>query len=572
MTKQQRINAGVLAVLSVAVLLLHTFYIGRVHGPIVYADEMGYWGHAANLTGNTWSGVMDGMPWYAFGYSFLLAPLFLVTADMKIMYRTAVVLNALLGLGSFWLAYKTAQQLREDKTDVTGTAVIAFAAVSYTSYIFHSHIAWSETLLSFLVWLIFYEILLLEEDPKLWKAFLLGMSAGISYVVHSRMIAVIAAVLLTLVFLLWQKRISVRYLVCAFAAIAIAFAVNAAMSRGFHTLVNSSAILQELGIQVGFGRDNTLSDQIAKIGQIFTADGFKKLMTGMAGQIWHLLSASYLLAGFGVIFCMKKAVRAACFFPVAAVMFTIPMTSLFFINYQYDAGAGRVRIDTLFFGRYVDIFAGLLLLMALIWLSDRARDEMCYRPVLAVVVVYMILSAFMYVSLREFEDFYLNIVDESAIYIFHWLGDFAVWKCVLVALAGCGICLLCIFIRLPRRINRYFPCLLLVFLFSVTALKCMQFTIRGENDHTLLYTGMYEYLNENTEEREPVFTFARGKFAYDLQTRLVDKMVISIGTDQENLVKKAQYLVLPEQDSDRIDASKYTVCLQAEGYVVLQKE
>ena len=71
----------------------------------------------------------------------------------------------------------------------------------------------------------------------------------------------------------------------------------------------------------------------------------------------------------------------------------------------------------------------------------------------------------------------LNIVDESAIYIF------TVWKCVLVALVGCGIC----------------P--LLVFLFSVTVLKCMQYTNRRENDHTLLYTGMYEYMYENAEER-----------------------------------------------------------------------
>ena len=37
-------------------------------------------------------------------------------------------------------------------------------------------------------------------------------------------------------------------------------------------------------------------------------------------------------------------------------------------------------------------------------------------------------------------------------------------------------------------------------------------------------------------KREPVFTFARGKFTYDLQTRLLDKMVSSIGTDQEYLV------------------------------------
>lgn len=580
MTIKQRSDRCLLAAFSIAVLLLHVFYIERTHGPIVYADEMGYWGHAANLTGNIWSGVMDGMPWYAFGYSFLLAPIFFVTTDMELMYRTAVALNALLELFSFWLAYKTVRQLREDKTDVAGATAIAFTAVSYTSYIFHAHIAWSETLLSFLMWLILYEILLLEKSPELWKAFLLGVTVGVSYIVHSRMLAVIAAVLLTLAFLLWRKIIHARHLLSTFVVIALALGVSLEISRGFHTLVNDSAMLRELGLHIEFSRDNTLSDQIAKAGQIFTGDGFRKLMIGMTGQVWHLLSASYLLAGFGVLFCVKMAVRGVrehknvgvYLFPVYAALFTIPMTSLFFINYQYDAKAGRVRIDTLFFGRYIDLFVGLLLLMALVWLYDQVRAGACLRSILAVGIVYTAASGFMYLSLRGFDDFYLNTVDESALYIFHWLGDFAVWKCTLIAFVGCVLCLLCMFVKLPERTGRYLACMLLVFLFSVTALKCMRFTIRGENDHTLLYTELYEYLADNTEEREPVFTFARNKFAYDLQTRLVDRMVISIGTDQEELIKEAQYLVMSEQDYEGFASSKYTVCLLTEGYVVLRKE
>lgn len=148
--EKQREKRYLLILFSIAVFLLRVFYIGKLHGPIVYADEMGYWGHAANLTGHTWAGVMNGMPWYAFGYSLLLAPIFLVSADMTVMYRMAVLINAILGLISYWLAYKTVQKIRYDKADSSGSAVIAFAAVSYSAYIFHSHVAWSETLLSFL--------------------------------------------------------------------------------------------------------------------------------------------------------------------------------------------------------------------------------------------------------------------------------------------------------------------------------------------------------------------------------------------------------------------------------------
>ena len=100
----------------------------------------------------------------------------------------------------------------------------------------------------------------------------------------------------------------------------------------------------------------------------------------------------------------------------------------------------------------------------------------------------------------------------------------------------------------------------------------MQFTIRGENDHTLLYTEMYDFLDENIEQKEPVFTLAGGKFAYDLQTRLVDKMVIGIEKEHMGLVQKDQYIVMPQQAYSTMDTSGYMVCLQTEEYVVVQKE
>lgn len=96
----------ILAAFLAAALLLRSIYIGKVHGPIVYADEMGYWGHAANMTRNTWAGVMNGMPWYACGYSFVLWPIFILQSDRSTMYRMAVMLNAVLGIMSFLLVYK----------------------------------------------------------------------------------------------------------------------------------------------------------------------------------------------------------------------------------------------------------------------------------------------------------------------------------------------------------------------------------------------------------------------------------------------------------------------------------
>lgn len=294
--------------------LLRIFYISKLEGPFVYTDELGYWGHAANLTGHNWAGVMNNMPWYAFWYSLLLAPFFLVAADAVLMYWMAVILNAVLGLFSLLIAYRLLCRMKAKSEELSETAVWAFTAVSFSAYIFNSYIAWSETLLSFLVWLLLYELVLLEENPKGWKGILFGVTAGYSYMVHNRMLAVAAAVLIVIGLLFWKKKVS---------------------------------------------------------------------------------------------------------------LYLFPVTALFF----------------------------------------------------------------------------------------------------------------------------------------ATAFQCMRLTIRGENDYTQQYAEIFDFLKENTEAEEPVFTLTGGKFAYDLQTRLADKMVICIEEEQIPYVADSQYLVMPEQAYGNFADPAYTACL-----------
>ena len=100
----------------------------------------------------------------------------------------------------------------------------------------------------------------------------------------------------------------------------------------------------------------------------------------------------------------------------------------------------------------------------------------------------------------------------------------------------------------------------------------MRLSIRGENDYTQQYVEIYEFLNENAEKEGPVFTIADKKFAYDLQTRLVDKMVICVDEEQISHVADSQYLVVSEQSYTDLAYPGYTECLRAVDYIILQKK
>ncbi len=205
-------------------------------------------------------------------------------------------------------------------------------------------------------------------------------------------------------------------------------------------------------------------------------------------------------------------------------------------------------------------------------LCVRVREKVYYKMIPLVYLVYLLASGVMYLALKNIEDFYLNIVSAESIHIFHWLGEFAVWKCVLIALAVSGVCLVFAYAKLPKAVNSYLICGLLTALFFTTAFQCMRLSVRGENDYTQQYAEIFDYLNENTETEEPVFILERGKFAYDLQTRLADKMVICIEEGQLRHVADSQYLVMSEQSYADFTHSEYTECLQAADYIILQKK
>ena len=579
MTARQRDRY--LLIFSCAIsFFLRVFYITKVNGPFVYTDELGYWGHAANLTGHNWAGVMNGMPWYAFGYSLLLSPFFFFAADMVFMYRMAVILNAVLGLLSLVIAYRLLCRMRTKDRDFSGTAVWAFTAVSFSAYIFNSYIAWSETLLAFLVWLILYELVVLEENPRLWKGILLGATAGYSYMVHNRMLAVVAAVLVITGFLLWKKRIRWGHLLCVAGSIAAVFFLQSVLKGSFRSALAENSVLLAMGVHAEFGKANTLMQQILKIGHVFTPEGFKKIVVNLCGQVWQVLSSTYLLAGMGIAYCVKRARDAVkeketvslYLFPVTALFFTVLMTALFFVEDAGSGNGGPVRIDTFFYGRYNDVLLGTLLAAALFMLCTRVREKAYYKMIPLVYLVYLLVSGIMYLALKNIEDFYLNIVSAESIHIFHWLGEFAVWKCVLIALAVSGVCLAFAYAKLPKAVNSYLICCLLTALFFATAFQCMRLSVRGENDYTQQYAEIFDYLNENTETEEPVFILERGKFAYDLQTRLADKMVICIEEGQLRYVADSQYLVMSEQSYADFTHPEYTECLQAADYIVLQKK
>lgn len=289
-------------------LVLRLFYIMKVNGPFVYADEFGYWSHAAHMAGHTWAGVMDGIGWYSYGYSFVILPALLLSNQMAVTYKIAVLFNVLMCLIVYGLAYATARRAAP-RLGAFGRGMLAFTATSFTSYIFYSYVTMCETLVTLLVWLLFYEIVSLEERETWWKGLSLGLTAGFAYMVHNRMIAAAAAAFMCVALLVLLRRLNGKTAALCLAAFAGMFLLNGQLKICFTGMVEHNPVMEALGFTVRMGEANTGGVQLQKLLNLLTPNGFLRFVLNGLGQIWECLSATYLLFGFGVVYAVGKAFR-----------------------------------------------------------------------------------------------------------------------------------------------------------------------------------------------------------------------------------------------------------------------
>lgn len=563
-----------MGMMFLGVIFLRVFYITRTTGPFIYADEFGYWSHAAHMAGETWAGAMDGVSWYSFGYSFWLALTFLFSNQMVVMYRIAILLNVLMSLGVYVLAYGIIRKLvKEQETVICGS--IAFVVTCFPTYIFYSYTTMCETLVVLVVWLLFYELISLEERPRWWKGVLLGLTAGYAFMVHNRLLTALFTVCVCMVVLWMLQRIDWKIIVSFVSSVLLMFLLYVIVKAFLESMIVNSQVIAETQAVISRGSANTFGSIWKKFLLLFTPERIVRPFLSLMGQLWQCLSATYLLAGLGVIYAFRYLKRSlkdgqniCCYaYPLLAFLFSVGLTSV--VAYGPEIGTtGRVRIDTAFYGRYNECYYPMLVMLALLLLCNKELRGVL-KICLGMAVLYLALSVGVFFRLYGL-DGYLNIVSAVSTHIFHWLGEFSVWKCSVIALLGSGIVIgLCQF----RRMGRLGCCagmLALTFLFSTTALYCMRTSIRGENDYTNQYIPIYDYLNENTVKDEVVYICEESKPAYDLQSRLVDKPVVVMEVDQLDKVKEDAYVVLRQEQMEELSVIDYEVCLECKEFLVLK--
>lgn len=214
-------DIGILFILSFVIL---AFNWTECNVPGVLADEFGYWGNAAQLAGFDWSGVMSKTPYYGMGYSLFLYPLFRLN-DFATRYHLAILINMFLLASSYFCAVSIENKIFEDRIDDSLKRMTALVSVYSVCSVSQAQIAWSETLISFEMWVCILLLASFEKQFSYLKCALIVMVNAFMILTHQRLLPIALLSVVCIVFLLLRnkKYLAVVCYVILFATLFLLF-------------------------------------------------------------------------------------------------------------------------------------------------------------------------------------------------------------------------------------------------------------------------------------------------------------------------------------------------------------
>lgn len=395
--------------------LAHVVVINQFNGWFC-TDTDGYWLHAATFTGHDWSGVASKVSmYYAWGYSVLLMIPMLLSDDILVMSRIVVVMNSILCALTIPLLYSIGKKMF---AEVKNWVIMVSALITslYSAYFINSAVALAELFIYFLYTLLIWLVFQYLDSQKWYWGLLSSICCGYLYITHHRNLGMVVAYGVLVCLLLVKNRNwkEIFYLV-----------VPLVMMFLFDVAVNDWLNAREmLGAEY---TTNTYGAVASSSLRIFTLEGLIAVIQGVIGDIWYLLTGTFMLAGVGASYIVRKIteskenkeIREWIFdkkfiygiYLFINILMLIGITSVFFMKGSNLQG----RMDGIFYGRYFECTIGILIFVGVIAVSHLNTRQELLKDIQIVILFAICLSIITYYFTKEISGTGINFFSVAAV-------------------------------------------------------------------------------------------------------------------------------------------------------------
>jgi len=576
-TKKSSGEIIVLGLVAIIIMLIYLRYLDKLYLPYVLPDEFGYFSNAAYFAGYNWSNVIGDTQYYSFGYSFVLTPLMYLVKDPIIIYRIAIVLNAVFMTVSFFLAYIIAKKISPG-VNYWFLVGITFCVSVYPSYLQNSQFALTECLLLLICWLLLWNFININVKSRISLFIFMGLLVGYSFMVHQRTLGILVAASFVMIIMKLNKKIHWKQLIAFFVPLGIMLLLFLEIKSDLMTSLWAGSRISTI---------TNFSGQIPKILRIFTAGGFLRFLSNISGHIFYIGAATYLIGYIGIyrvfkdIFLTVKVKRNSIkqqeiyyeesmqyyyfkLFLITAFVMTVGISAVFMVK--------ATRIDTLMYGRYFEILLPPFLLIGILHLMTCKKD---YRSIGTMATIIVVSGFIINWAISYYKMSSLNPFTTVALFPYYNYGVFNAFWAVCITILG-GLILYYLFNsgdRISENVRNYAALLLICSSFLFVGNYPVSKYIIGGHSNNIKFNKFIKY--ENNFDL-PVYYLMTGVSRQDmpreyLQFLMKDKPLYYIGLNELDQIKGDAFLIIQSNDTDELLKKGYSKLFAVNKVVLLRK-
>lgn len=360
----KKLNPNLILSIGSLILLIFTLrYITQFNVPVVIHDEFGYWANAAFFAGKDWSGVSSLSPYYSYGYSLILTPLFYIFKNPTMMYKVAIILNMLFNILALFISYRCICLLLK-KDECKFIAFSCLITSLYGSTLLNIFITWCEPLLYLMYWISIYFIINLKKrNVKYYIGYAIVLTS--MYIIHQRTIGIFIcgiSIIWLLAILKYTDReciifFTITIILCLFIHILIKRNITDALWNNYITNYVENA--------------NNYQGQLNKI--IDLTKNFKgifKVIRGFFSRYFYLIISTGSVIFYGFLQIIRKMLKLHWkisniyveIYLVLCLFVTVLISSIYFYKAE--------RLDTVLYGRYSEFTIAPIMILGFVLLKN----------------------------------------------------------------------------------------------------------------------------------------------------------------------------------------------------------
>lgn len=275
------------------------FSIDGIYGFSIFPDEFAYWSYAARLAGYDWSDMTALGPYFSYGYSLILIPIFAFCKNAVVAYRVAVSINFLFLFLALTALAGTMKRVAPDKK--MPMVLFSGLAILLPCNLFYTQMTLTEVFLVTLYIAAGSALYHYLENNRLSTLVILMLILIYLYTVHMRTVGVLlSAVIVMTVHILLRGNKRWHILAALGMALLLFTAADFLKQQAFQYVYG--------GINQELVAANDYSGQMDKIRYIFSPEGCYDLLVSLAGKVLYLGLATWGLFYWGVYGLVQQVV------------------------------------------------------------------------------------------------------------------------------------------------------------------------------------------------------------------------------------------------------------------------